>query len=115
MSFWKANRNCLLNGKLRAENPEAGYSIVSAETEKKIISVSYIKNILKVDKKYEEIIFVNGSWEKELLINSRIDKYSVKYQIYDCTGNIVEQSSIVLNFGINLFNVPYSGMVRIYL
>ena len=115
LSFWKKNKSCLLNGNLKAENPEAGYSIVSSETEKMLISVSYIKNVLKIEKKYEEIIFVNGSWEKELLINNAFNRYNAKYQIYDCMGDIVGQNNIVVNNGINVFNVPYSGMVRIYL
>lgn len=114
LSFWKRNKSCLLNGQMKAKNPETGYSIVSSETEKKLISVSYIKNVMKIEKKYEEVVFVNGSWEEELLINSTVEEYDAKYRIYDCMGNIAEQGCVALNKGINAFKVPCSGVLEIY-
>lgn len=114
LSFWKNNKKCLLDGKLNAENPEAGYSIVTSETDESLIAVSYIKNILNAKQKYKKIVFINGSWEKELFINNHFSAYDAKYKIYDCMGNVVECGNTIINEGINAFKVPNSGMIEIY-
>ena len=58
---------------MSAENPESGYSLITSETENKIIAASYIKNVLNIKKAYNELVFINGSWDDELFINNKYD------------------------------------------
>lgn len=113
LRFWKENRECLIDGKLSAENPEAGYSLITGETEYKIIGASYIKNVMSIKKAYKEIVFINGSWDDEMLIKNKYDEMKAEYKIYTCTGDITESKTIVLKNGVNVFTVPKSGLVRL--
>lgn len=113
LRFWKENRECLIDGKLSAENPESGYSLLTSETENKIIAASYIKNIMNIKKAYNEIIFINGSWDDELFINNKYDDMKSEYTIYTCTGEIKEIKEIILKKGTNVFNIPKSGLVKL--
>ena len=107
LSLWIKYRECIINGKLKAENPEAGYSIVSCERAREVIAVAYIKNILKLTQNYEKIIYINGSWERELFINNYSCEYDVRFKIYDCMGSVTDQGEITLRKGITGFKVPH--------
>ena len=113
LRFWKENRECLIDGELSAENPEAFYSLITSESENKIIAASYIKNVMNIKKAYNEIIFINGSWDDELFINNKYDDMKSECTIYTCTGEIKESKEIILKKGVNVFNIPKSGLVKL--
>ena len=113
LRFWKENKHCLIDGKLSAENPESCYSLITSEIENKIIAASYIKNVMNIKKAYNEIIFINGSWDDELFINNKYDDMKSECTIYTCTGEIKESKEIILKKGVNVFNIPKSGMVKL--
>ena len=114
LSVWEQNKKCLLDGKISAKNPEAGYSLISSENKQTIIAASFIKNIMEIEREYEKIIFLNGSCEKELLIKNSSEKFHAKYTVYDCMGNVSEQGDTIIKTGINVFDVPNSGMLEIH-
>lgn len=113
LRFWKENKHCLIDGKLSAENPESFYSLITSESENKIIATSYIKNVMNIKKAYNEIIFINGSWDDELFINNKYDDMKSECTIYTCTGEIKESKEIILKKGVNVFNIPKSGLVKL--
>lgn len=113
LRFWKENKHCLIDGKLSAENPESCYSLITSEIENKIIAASYIKNVMNIKKAYNEIIFINGSWDDELFINNKYDDMKSECTIYTCTGEIKESKEIILKKGVNVFNIPKSGLVKL--
>ncbi len=113
MDFWNEHRDCLMNGKLTAKNPEANYSIVCAENDCELIAVSFSKNVIDAGKAYDRLYFINGSWEKELLVNNCGDEYSAAVTVYDCVGNAVLEEKCKITKGYNPFSVPESGMVCI--
>ena len=113
LRFWKENKHCLIDGKLSAENPESCYSLITSEIENKIIAASYIKNVMNIKKAYNEIIFINGSWDDELFINNKYDDMKSECTIYNCTGEIKESKEIILKKGVNVFNIPKSGLVKL--
>lgn len=113
LRFWKENKHCLIDGKLSAENPESFYSLITSESENKIIAASYIKNVMNIKKAYNEIIFINGSWDDELFINNKYDDMKSECTIYTCTGEIKESKEIILKKGVNVFNIPKSGLVKL--
>lgn len=113
LDFWNKNRDCLLYGKLTAKNPEANYSIAWTETDSELAAVSFSKNILETEKIYDKLSFVNGSWDDELLIKNSADAYNAEITIYDCTGNVTDQKTAVLESGYNIFKVPCSGLMQI--
>jgi alpha-galactosidase len=115
LSLWNKNRECLVNGKLSAYNPETGYSFISSETETTLIAASYVKNILKIEKAYKKVIFVNGSWDEKLLVDNNLSDFNAEYNIYNCMGEIVNSGTISIINGINCFEVPNSGMLELHI
>ena len=111
--FWKENRECLIGGRLSAENPEAGCGFISSETEDIIIAASYIKNVMSIKKPYKEIVFINGSWDDELFINNKFGEMKAECKVYTCTGDVRVSKTVTLKKGINAFDVPKSGFVRL--
>ena len=115
LSLWNVNRECLVDGKLSAQNPETGYSFISSETETMLIAASYVKNILKIEKEYKKVIFVNGSWDEKLLVDNNLPDFNAEYNIYNCMGEIVSSGTISIINGINCFEVPNSGMLELHI
>ena len=113
INLWREYRNCILNGTLKIQNPEAGYSFATSSNDNCIVAVSYIKNVLEIDRQYKKILYVNGSWSKYLYIENEAESSNVKYAIKDCTGNVQENGSVLLAHGVNKFKVPKSGVLEI--
>lgn len=52
LGLWKRYRECFISGKLRAYNPENGYSLISGETDDKTAAAAYVKNYMDIKKSY---------------------------------------------------------------
>ena len=113
INLWKQNRDCILNGKLEVQNPEAGYSFAFSSINDCIVAVSYIKNVLEINKAYRSIVFINGSWAKKLYIENESETFEALFIIRNCTGEKVEQGSIKIEQGTNSFQVPKSGVIEL--
>lgn len=113
LKIWNDNRDIIIGGKLHFKNPESGYSFVSAESENRIVAASYIGNVFTAEKRYDRIIYINGSCEDMLIFDNRAGKYDADYTVYDCTGNALCSGRITISDGLNRFDVPCSGVLRI--
>ncbi len=113
LDLWMENRDTLLFGNLVAKNPEANYSIVSSEKDKDIVAVSYTKNVLETEKEFDKILFVNGSWDKELIVNNKCEPYEACVTIKDCMGNVLLEEECEIFDGYNVFDVYKSGVLEI--
>ncbi len=109
LGLWKRYRECFISGKLRAYNPEIGYSLISGEAGNKTAAAAYVKNCMEIKKSYSEIVFINGSWDDRLYIENYGCGIEIKCKIYDCTGNLTEETHVLLKNGTNSFAVPKSG------
>lgn len=113
LKLWNENRKCILDGRLTVKNPEAGYSFAKTETEDSVVAASYIKNCFDIDRRFKKIVFINGSWDDELIIKNTAADFGAKYTVCDCTGSVLRQGSIAVKNGINSFSVPQSGVLTI--
>ncbi len=109
LDFWRENRDILLDGELRAANPESYYTLVSSEKDGHIIAVNYVETILTlpVNKK---LSYVNGSGENRLAVRFLSDEGKRRYVIRNCMGEIIEIGETD-TCGIKDFGVPRSGML----
>lgn len=113
LEFWNRNSPILLFGRFRAENPEANYSIASAESDSELIAVAFAKNVLSIDKEYERIVFVNGTGKYGLIVERVRNKVKYRYRIIDCCGNEVENGIYKGEDMLKSFKVPKSGMAEL--
>lgn len=111
LDFWKTNRDCLLKGKFKAENPAANFTLISSEYEDKLIAISYGNSVLDIETNFKELIFINASSSKKLYINNDSDAYDAQLLIMNCMGDIIEKRDITVKEGINTFSVQLSGLV----
>ena len=107
LSFWREHRDVLLDGKLRAENPESSYSIACAEKDGRAIYTSYTDTLIECGA-YSEIIAVNSSRAKSLLIKDAIGK---SYRVLNCMGE--ELAAGTVGETIEKIAVPLAGMIFI--
>ena len=105
LHFWRENRDTLIDGKLLAANPESGYSIVCSEKDGKAIFTSYTDTIVDC-RKYQEIIVLNSSRSKTLLMRGANGK---EYTVLNCMGEEISKGK--LDGELCEIAVPLAGMI----
>ena len=105
LSFWRENRDTLIEGKLIAANPESAYSIVCAEKDGKAIFTAYTDCVVECGA-YGEVVAVNASRHRSLILKGAAGK---RYRVVDCMGNTVGEGT--LDGALCEIAVPTSGMV----
>ena len=111
LKFWNENKDVIMKGRLKAEKPEANYSLVTSEKNGKMVAAAYTDRVLHIDKIYTKLIFVNGTDKCKLYIENDSDETNYQYDIYTCTGELIQSGDIILKKGVNSFSVPVSGLI----
>lgn len=112
LSFWRENRDILLDGKLSAEDPAYLYSQVKAEACGHAIVTAYTKNVYSAES-IEKLDFINVTSGDVLYLDIEADCGERDLRIFDCCGNLIEARRICLETGVHRFAVPRCGLVRI--
>ena len=105
LSFWRANRDVLINGKILAANPESAYSIVCAEKDGKSIFTCYTETVVDC-RAYNETVAVNCSRLDSLIIKGALGR---SYKVVNCMGETIAEG--VIEQALTEICVPLSGMV----
>jgi len=113
LDFWNENRDTLLDGKFIPENPEACYSMVTADDDTNIIVAGYTKNLLTLRKDYKKIVFVNATGKNTCYIDFENCKKSYSFEIFDCMGNIIKTGNTDDLNTIIKFEIPLCGMIKL--
>jgi alpha-galactosidase len=114
MNYWRENREVLLYGSFTADAPELLYAQERCARGAALIATAYTDPILKVDELLSSFDFINATKDSRLWIDVRKSLGTRSYVVYDCRGNEMEKGQIDLSAGIHGFEVPRSGMLRIY-
>ena len=107
LSFWRENRETLLEGKILAANPESGYSIVCAQKDGNAIFTAYTDTVIDC-REYINIIAVNSTRKSSLILKGAEGK---SYKCLDCKGNVLDTGKI--EGTLFEVTVPVAGMVSI--
>lgn len=107
LSFWRENRDVLVNGKILAANPECAYSIVCSEKDGKAVFVAYTDTLIDCAA-YTKLTAVNSTRSKALLLKGAQGK---SYKVVDCLGQTLEEGKI--DSSLCEISVPLAGMVTI--
>ena len=105
LRFWKEHRHILLDGKLTAEDPHAGYSLVRAERDGEAVITAYEKNDVSL-RGLRSGAIVNAT-PKPYLIADCDDTFS--YFVTECNGATLYCGA--LSAGVSRIDVPHSGVV----
>ena len=111
LSYWRENRDVLLDGKLTVNDPDVCYSLVSSQKDGKKIAVRYLP--VPFDVADCECCRLFNATEDERVTVFVDDKEEYVYAVFDCLGNEMERGSFS-NTRIMAFDVPASGNVELY-
>ena len=107
LSFWRKNRDILINGKLRPSNPESVYSIVCAEKDGNAVFTAYTDPLIDCGA-YGKTMAVNATRGTSLILKGAEGK---AYQVLDCMGNVREEGTVKGN--LCELRVPPCGIVQV--
>ncbi len=105
LSFWRAHRDILLDGKLSAEHPEGVYSTVCAEKDGKAILTAYGNSLVDCGG-FSEMIAVNASAAPALVLKGADGR---SYRVLNCRGNTVAEGTV--RGALCEIEVPLAGIV----
>lgn len=111
LSFWRAHRETLIEGKLTAQSPESDYSLVCAERDGELIAIAYLPVPLTVQAGYDRVILVNGTAESTLAVRFEKGTARMRWRILDCEGEQIEEG-VIMGGGIDDYDVPESGRIE---
>ena len=106
ISFWKAWRETLLDGKLTAENPECNYSSACSTLGDKSVITTFTNPVVKVQT--NEAAVVNASPYHSLLLKGAKHK---AYEVVNCMGQ--KSASGIIASDIEEIEVPVAGIIFI--
>lgn len=109
ITYWKNNKDTILHGALQAQNPEMCYSVVSAESEDKKVTVVYSEKVVCFDGKTTDVF--NATSTGHLYIEKNSDACVIA-EVYDYFGNQV--SEYTLEGGVQKVFVPKGGHVSLF-
>lgn len=117
LSFWKENRDLLLDGRIEPMNPELLYPLVRAVKEDRGIIVAYHEQVVPIDAStlVSQWIVVNGRRQDGLYVEVTGEVGAAKVIIKNCCGDIVEELSAMLTSGIHKLAIPASGLATIFI
>ena len=105
LSFWRENRDTLMNGKLLAANPESEYSLVCAEKDGCAVFTAYTDTLIDCTP-YGKTVAVNSSRHKSLILKGAEGK---RYKTLDCMGNLLDEGTV--EGALCEKKVPLAGMI----
>ena len=105
LSFWRENRDVLMEGKILAANPESACSIVCAEKDGKSVFTCYTDTVVDC-RAYSEIVAVNCSRSKTLILKGAMGK---SYKVVNCMGETLATGK--LDAALCEVGVPLAAMV----
>ena len=107
LSFWRDNRDTLLNGKLIAANPESSYSIVYTEKDGFAIFTAYTERVIDCSA-YAKVVAINATGVTSLILKGA---YGKAYRVLDCMGNIQKEG--IISEALCEIDIPLCGMIEL--
>ncbi len=105
LSFWRENRDILLEGKLIAASPESAYSIVCAHKDNKAIFTAYTDTVIECGK-LETVYAVNSTRHSYLILRGACGR---SYRVVNCTGDVLDEGTVTGD--TYPVNVPVAGII----
>ena len=86
LAVWREHRDLLLNGRLRVYDPEANYTMASADKDGKLAAIRYAAVPFRIDAAYDEILLFNAKNAAASIVETEADLSGKTCVIYDCYG-----------------------------
>lgn len=116
LGWWTAHRDCLLDGSIHSEAPEAGWPLVVTDTARERIVAVYLPRMIALTPAIpQDLWLVNATTGTEVVIDVSEDAGERVLVVRDCTGAVVAEQSLVLNARLHRLSIPASGLAHLRL
>lgn len=109
-SYWRRNKDILLNGHFKAYNPLANYPSLSASNSEHIIYGLYDDQVLSIDSSFDTVHIVNGKISSSIILRFN-DSGKWQRTIVDCLGNERSQEILEVTTGLADWDCPANGII----
>jgi len=113
-SYWKAHAHILLDGDFVPYNPLGNYPLLKSERDGHVIQVAYDRILVPVNDGQTVDIF-NGSDYEGLIVSFERPLGAVRFEIRDCRDQLMKAGVLHVEPGIQAFDVPIAGRLRLTL
>lgn len=100
-NLWNKYRDAFINGNFIPLNPHCRYNILCGYTNDTFVCTYHSNEIINLSKIYENMIFVNGTYDHNLNLTINTKKLNKYLTIYNYEGDIVFNDIITLYKGYN--------------
>ncbi|NJD17726.1 MAG: alpha-galactosidase, partial [Gemmatimonadetes bacterium] len=111
-SWWRANRDVLLDGHFEPQAPLSNYPLVLARTDRKLIAAAYAPVTVPVQGAPEAVDVLNASGGERLVVDALTPLGPYRYRVLDALGAVREEGEVTLD-GPRAFPVPVGGMLAL--
>ena len=113
LTYWKENKETLMNADFFPSNPVSNFPVLTARNEKEQITAVYEDIVIDMPENIEKIDIINAKASEEIALRSEKNR-SVTLLVKDCMGNLIDKDRIKLRKGINCIKIPPSGLAIVY-
>ncbi len=111
LTFWRENREVLLDGDLKVEAPDGCYSLVSSEKDGHMIAVRHMNVPFTLTKGSRATLFNATSDERVVVLAQEGELTGRGYRVIDCLGTCLAEGT--LEGAVAIIQVPMSARVEI--
>ena len=111
LDFWRENREVLLEGELKAENPDGCYSLVSSEKNGHMIAVRHMNVPFTLSEGVRATLFNATADERVVIFAEKGTLDGRSYRVLDCLGNLLSEGT--LSGSVAVVNAPMSARISV--
>ncbi len=114
LTFWRENRDVLLDGELHPMYPHAMYPVVTARNTKKMVVAVYEPWVVRLGQQSvpDELLIVNGTQGDTVVVDLAKPIGKRRVQVFDCQGRQVVSEITRFEEGLYMMPVPPAGLIR---
>ncbi|MEW7290203.1 glycoside hydrolase family 36 protein [Aquimarina sp. 2304DJ70-9] len=111
--YWKTNANTFLNGKFIPQRPLANYPILKSSSDSLTIIGLFDNYIIDFKEETDRIDIINGQMSQKVVLSSTNNYGAYHCSIYNCMGEKVKESEVMILIGVVQIKVPVCGLIRL--
>lgn len=113
LGVWRAHRDTLLLGELRAAHPELHYPLVTARRGDDLVAVAYAELVVPVPAPAPAHLLVVNASRGEAVTLAADRPLRRRVRVRDCRGSVVGDDERELAAGVHRIQVPPAGLVEL--
>ncbi len=106
LDFWRENRELLLGGDLKAEDPDAGYSLISAQKDGRMIAVRHLGVPFDMAEGIGSVSLFNATADERVVL---LGAKGAEYTVTDCLGRLISKGTV--SDDLAMISAPMSARI----